>query len=74
MEDRFRVYTEDGKTVWIRVIRCRIPFTNYEEIPSRIEGTAQLCLEDGSLVNMSDENTFRIATTGELLRRQWQDK
>ena len=69
LPDSFLVYKDDGTALRVRVIRSRID-TSTLDGPSSIPGLSELRLDDGSPLNMIDENTFKIVVNGELVKRQ----
>ena len=69
LPNSFLVYKDDGTALRVLVIRSRVN-TSTLDGPSSIEGLPQLQLEDGTPLNVIDENTFKIVTTGERVRRR----
>jgi hypothetical protein len=67
--DSFLVTKDDGTTLRVRVIRSRVD-TSTMDGESSIPGLAQLRLDDGTPVNVIDENTYKIVSTGETVRRK----
>jgi hypothetical protein len=65
---RFLVRTEKGKELYVNAFIPMID-TSTLDGPSQITGVGRLVLSDGTPVNMVDENTFVVVTTGERLTR-----
>jgi hypothetical protein len=68
ISERFLVYRKNGTSLYVNAIRSRID-TSTLDGRSSIEGLTTLRLDDGSPVNVIDENTFMIVVTGEQVTR-----
>ena len=68
--ERFEVKTEDGREMTLIALQTFIDVThNQSKGQEWIAGLRRWQLEDGLPVNCIDDNTFKIVSTGEIVRK-----
>ena len=67
--NQFAAISDSGQTYTLCVYQDLVDVSTFDDPNAKIPGSKQILTEGGMPVNWIDKNNFRLAETGEFIRR-----